>query len=318
MVRSASPGCRGRMARRAPVEPDALHRRVVDEPGRVPFQGAGQRGPVPLVQDQAGGHGRPHHQDRGGLRAHRGGQPPGVGLPAGRGGHSGDEPGHAARQPDPVDQPGVDGVTEHHLLAGLDGGQQRVEYPVQAARDTDALGNRVVGAAREPADVGRGRLAQRRVPLERQIAVGRVVVDGHPGRVQGDLRRPQVGVQVLQAQDVRVRGRVGGVTDHVHADAGNLPEPRHGHDGQPRPAPRRAVAEAGPAGGADAFRAFRCIRSVEAAAGPGSDRLDEPDRSVCQRRSHRPVAAGGAWRSLPPAHHSAPVWGVVTHARRRR
>ena len=92
---------------------------------------------------------------------------PGSTLPAAGGGRGGDEPGDAARQPDAVDQPGVDRVAEHDLLAGLDGGQQRVEYAVEAARDADAPGDRVVRAAGQPADVGRGRLAQRQVPLER-------------------------------------------------------------------------------------------------------------------------------------------------------
>ena len=49
-----------------------------------------------------------------------------------------------------------------------------------------------------------------------------VVVNGRAGQLQGHPGRPQVSVQVLQAQDVRVTRGVGRVTDHVHADAREL------------------------------------------------------------------------------------------------
>jgi hypothetical protein len=77
--------------------------------------------------------------------------------------------------------------------------------------------------------VGGGRLAQRLAAVERQVAVGRVVIDRRAGQLQRDRRRAQVGVEVLQAQDVRVRGRVGRVADRIHADSRNVVKTCHGH-----------------------------------------------------------------------------------------
>ncbi len=70
-----------------------------------------------------------------------------------------------------------------------------------------------------------GGLAQRAAPAEGQVAVGGVLVDRGARGLQRDARRPDIGVQVLQAQQVRVVGRVSRVTHLVHSDAGDVPEP---------------------------------------------------------------------------------------------
>jgi hypothetical protein len=76
--------------------------------------------------------------------------------------------GDCAREPDPVDQPGVDRIADDDLLAGLHGGQQHIEDAVQAAGHADALRARVVAVARAGADVRRRGLAQREVALKGQ------------------------------------------------------------------------------------------------------------------------------------------------------
>ncbi len=45
-----------------------------------------------------------------------------------------------------------------------------------------------------------GGAAQMILPEKRQVAVGRIVVDGVPGRREGRRTRPQIGIEILQAQ----------------------------------------------------------------------------------------------------------------------
>jgi hypothetical protein len=71
--------------------------------------------------------------------------------------------------------------------------------------------------------VRRGRFAQRAVALEGQVAVGVFPVDGSAGDLAGDGRRRDVGVQVLQAQEPGIAGRISGVAHLVHADSRNVP-----------------------------------------------------------------------------------------------
>ena len=128
-----------------------------------------------------------------------------------------------------VDQAGVDRVGQDHLGAGLGDGQQRVQHAVESAGHADALAVLVIPAAAQPLDVGRRGLAQLALPFERQVAVRGVRVDRATGHIEGDGWGPQIGVQVLQAQHGRVSGRVGPVTDHVHPDARDLPQPADRH-----------------------------------------------------------------------------------------
>jgi hypothetical protein len=64
-----------------------------------------------------------------------------------------------------ADQPGIDRVADHHLLAGFHGGQQHVQDPVQSAGDADALGTGVIAVAGGSGHVRAGGLTQRQ-PVE--------------------------------------------------------------------------------------------------------------------------------------------------------
>ena len=82
-------------------------------------------------------------------------QPSGLGL----GGHV---DGYGAGQPYPVDQPGVDGVGQHHLGARLAVASSALRIAVEPAGDAHALARRVVRAPADAADVrGRGRRSAR-------------------------------------------------------------------------------------------------------------------------------------------------------------
>jgi hypothetical protein len=155
---------------------------------------------VRLAEQEPGRHRRAHEQHDGRAWRDRGRERLGVDAPAVGPRRRGHEPGHAAREPHAVHEPGVDRVAQHDLLAGLDGREQYVEDPVEAAHRAEALGVRVVRAAGERPDVPRGRLPERAPPLEREPAVRRVVVDRGAGQVQRDLRWPEVGVEVLEPQ----------------------------------------------------------------------------------------------------------------------
>src|SRR5436190_10147536 len=101
----------GRLA----VEADPFHRRVPDDPGAVPADRPGDRMEMLAAQDRAGGHDRTHEQHRGGARPDSRRELARVSGPSARAGGTGHEPGHTAREADPVDQPGIDGVTDHRL-----------------------------------------------------------------------------------------------------------------------------------------------------------------------------------------------------------
>jgi hypothetical protein len=59
--------------------------------------------------------------------------------------------------------------------------------------------------------------------LKRQVRIGVVVVDRPPRRLESDGRRPDIGVEVLQAQDRRIARRVGLVTGTVDTDPRDMP-----------------------------------------------------------------------------------------------
>ena len=190
---------------------------------------AGDRIEMLAAQDRAGGHDRAHQQHRGGARPDGRRELARVGSPPARAGGAGHEPGHAARQADPVDQPGIDRVADHHLLAGFHGGQQHVQDPVQSPGDADALGTGVIAAAGGSGHVRAGGLTQRQMTLERQVTVRVITIDGGVRGLQCHRRRPQIGVQVLQPQNPRISRGVGGIANLVHPDSGNVTQPGNGH-----------------------------------------------------------------------------------------
>ena len=58
-----------------------------------------------------------------------------------------------------------------------------------------------------------------------QIAVGIVPIQGGPCRVDRLDRRPDVGIEILQPQHVRISRRVGGIAHCVNTDTGYVSEP---------------------------------------------------------------------------------------------
>ena len=97
--------------------------------------------------------------------------------------------------------------------------------PLRPPATLDAFGARIVAVAGQGADVpGRG-LAQRAVPLERQVAVGVIRLHRGVGDLAGHRGRRHVGVEVLQPQQIGVPGGVGGVADLVDPDSRDVPQP---------------------------------------------------------------------------------------------
>ncbi len=74
------------------------------------------------------------------------------------------------------------------------------------------------------ADMRRDRAAQALVAREREIAVRVVVVDSGAGGRECRRVRPQVGVEVLEAEDLWIGGSVGSVAQAIDADPGNTLE----------------------------------------------------------------------------------------------
>jgi hypothetical protein len=65
---------------------------------------------------------------------------------------------------------------------------------------------------------------------EREVAVGCVVVHRGVGDLPGHRGRRNVGVEVLQPEQIGVAGRAGGIADLVHADPRDVRQSRDGHD----------------------------------------------------------------------------------------
>src|SRR5260370_243287 len=80
----------------------------------------------------------------------------------------------------PVQQPDIDRIRHHHLVARLDGGEQHIEDPREAPSADQAAAPPVIVDAAHPGDMSRGSAAQTILPEKRQVAVGGIVVDGVP------------------------------------------------------------------------------------------------------------------------------------------
>ena len=114
---------------------DPLHRRVDDEEQIALAAEIRDGAPRFAIEHRAGGHRRAHHQEHA--------RPIGDGRAQtrrGRGssrrpsGSSRARPRHAAGDANPVQQPGVDRIGEHDLVARLERREQDVEDPVQRRR----------------------------------------------------------------------------------------------------------------------------------------------------------------------------------------
>ncbi len=184
----------------------------------MPVADCRHRGPVVGVEHAAGRHRRAHHQQRGGALAHRCRERIAVEPPLAVDDRQRREHRHAARQPHAVHEPGVDRVGEHDLVARIERGQQHVEHALGPAAGDDDLAHRVVDAAVAGRDVLRDRRPQPEIAGERQPRVRDRVVER--GARDGDRlgRQAEIGVEVLQPQNVGVEHRRGHAVD---AEAGD-------------------------------------------------------------------------------------------------
>jgi hypothetical protein len=109
-----------------------------------------------------------------------------------------------ADEPNPVEHARIGGVSQDDLVTRIREAEERVEHCVAfAARDHDLAGT-VVAWAAAPLDVRGHRVLQVVAAGEREPAVRIVFADRGPGRLDRFLRRPNVGVEVLQPKDVGV------------------------------------------------------------------------------------------------------------------
>jgi hypothetical protein len=88
----------------------------------------------------------------------------------------------------------------------------------------------VVPVAGHGADVLGYGLPQHAMALERQVAVGVIVFYCGTGDLPGDRGRREISVEVLQPEEIRVPGGVGGIADLVHADSRDVRQARDGHE----------------------------------------------------------------------------------------
>jgi hypothetical protein len=203
------------------VEEDALHGAVVDHPGAGGAAGLADRGPVAAVEDRSRRHRRAHHQERPGALADGGGETVAVELPDAVADLAAGEARHASSEPYAVDEADVDRVEQHHLVVRLEHRQQHVEDAVEPAGRDDRRALPVVAHPRRPRHQVGGRAAQLVGAQKRQIAVGVVAVRRLAGRLDDPRRRAQVGVEVLEAEEVRIVGVVGERPHAVDADSGH-------------------------------------------------------------------------------------------------
>jgi hypothetical protein len=126
-------------------------------------------------------------------------------------------PGHAHA----ADHADVRGVGDDDLVAVLDGGEQGIEEALGAAAGDDDLLVGVVGDAAAALKVLGDGQAQVVQAIEGQVRVGGVLANALAGRGDHCWRRRDVGVEVLEAQDLGVgAGGAGGRVDAELREAG--------------------------------------------------------------------------------------------------
>ncbi len=146
----------------------------------------------------------------------------------------GDEPGRAADEVDAVDDAGVGGVGDDHLVARVHGDEEGVQEPLHAAAGDDDL---ALGVVQVPRALGRevgDRHAEREVAGEGEPAVRlrRLQARGRDGDGLG--REGEVGVEVLHAEHrpplARAHRLLGRGRDAVDAEAPDGLEPLRPRD----------------------------------------------------------------------------------------
>ena len=223
-------------------EQDALHRRVVQEPGPGLLHDSGDRLPFLGRVDDAARHGGAHGEHGLRLLAHGLGQRLQVEPPSAVDHPERHQAGHAAGKADTVDEAGVGRVADDDLVAGLQHGKQRVEDARKAARRDHALRAPVVGDAGVGLEPRDHRLPERVNAEEGQVAVRVVARHSRVGGVDGGLGRRNVGIQVLQPEHLGIERGIRRIAHAVDADAGDVAQSRDRH----RPVAAALDARSGP------------------------------------------------------------------------
>jgi hypothetical protein len=228
-----------------------------------------------------------------------------------------DQPRRCPNQPHPVEHARIGRVGEDDLVPGIGQAEQGVQHRVALATGDHDLLAPVVSWAAAPLDVGGHGLLEVVAAGERQPAVCLVLTDRGAGRRHCGGRGWDVGVEVLQAQNVGVvAGRRGDPVDAEPGDVLKTPDAHRTLLLSPpvplTPGPRSSVMrERQPPEGARE----RSQAALEARAGRRSETRSHsaggPDRPGW-RRDPRAGACGRGRRSTATSTRSAPQFAIGT------
>ncbi len=142
-----------------------------------------------------------------------------------------DELRHRAGEADAVEHAGVGRIGQDDLVARIGEDEERVEHRVALAAGDDDLARPVVARAAAALDRRGDRLLELVAAGERQPAVRLVAPDCGACRLDRRRRRRHVGVEVLEAQHLRVVTRRR--RDAVDVEPGDLLQTLDAHTGAP-------------------------------------------------------------------------------------
>jgi hypothetical protein len=141
--------------------------------------------------------------------------------------HERHEPWHGAHQAHAVDHPRVRRIGEDDLISGIGEAEEGVEDGGALAAGDDDLPPSVVARAAATLDERRHRLLEVVATGERQPAVRVVLADRRPGGLHRGGGGRDVGVEVLEAQDLGVVAGCSG--DAVDVEARDVLETPDAH-----------------------------------------------------------------------------------------
>jgi hypothetical protein len=223
----AHAGKRGRMPDRATVEEDAFESAPVEKPEVALPADRGDRFPLLVARRPTGREGCVVDEDDARSLGDGGPERIEVEPPLAVGDVERGEPGNRPYEANAVQHARVGRVGEDDLVPGIGQAEERIEHCVAlTARDHD-FAPPVVARAAAALDVRGDRLLEIVATGEGQPAVRLVRADRRPRRLHRLPGRRDVGVEVLQAQDVRIlTGRSG---DAIDAEPRNVLEARDAH-----------------------------------------------------------------------------------------
>ena len=211
----------------SPVEQDPFHPREVDQPNVALPADRSDRIPLVVTQVVSRRHTRVRHEDRSGPIADGGRQgvriePPFVAFDAQR-----HHAWHRAHDPHAIDHPRVGRIGQDDLVARIGHGEQGIHHGVAFAARHDDLRLGIEPHARAIGHLCGHRTAKLDLAGERQPAVGIVFSHRLSGRLQRGLGRTEVGVEILQVEDVGVIAHRQG--HPIDSESGNAGHPSGAH-----------------------------------------------------------------------------------------